>query len=203
MGLERECKLHVRGKTISGKAQLESDHLLFRGTERLKIMLRDLSHVRAENGVLMVRFADGPAGFELGPAADKWAQKIRKPPSRLDKLGVKAGLQVSLEGTFENSFVREVRARKAEVIAGKTKRDLIFLAVEHEDELAAIRKSVAKLKPNGGVWVVYPKGVKTVREIQVLDAGRAAGLKDLKVASFSPTHTALKFVIPLRARHPE
>jgi hypothetical protein len=75
--------------------------------------------------------------------------------------------------------------------------------VEHEDELAAIRKSVTKLKPNGGVWVVYPKGVKTVREIQVLDAGRAAGLKDLKVASFSPTHTALKFVIPLRARHPE
>jgi len=36
--------------------------------------------------------------------------------------------------------------------------------VEHEDELTAIRKSVAKLKPNGGVWVVYPKGVKTVRE---------------------------------------
>jgi len=46
MGLERECKLHFRGKTIFGKAQLESDHLLFRGTERLKIMLRDLSHVR-------------------------------------------------------------------------------------------------------------------------------------------------------------
>jgi hypothetical protein len=203
MGLERECKLHVRGKTISGKAQLESDHLLFRGTERLKIMLKDLSHVRAENGVLIVHFADGPAAFELGPAADKWAQKIRNPPSRLDKLGVKAGLPVSLEGIFENNFVREVRARKAEVIAGKTKRDLIFLAVEHEDELAAIRKSVTKLKPDGGVWVIYPKGVKTVREVQVLDAGRAAGLKDLKVASFSPTHTALKFVIPLRARQAE
>jgi hypothetical protein len=203
MGLERECKLHVRGKTISGKVQLESDHLLFRGTERLKIMLRDLSHVQAVNGVLMVHFADGPAAFELGPAADKWAQKIRKPPSRLDKLGVKAGLQVSLEGIFENSFVRELRVRKAEVVAGRTKRDLIFLGVEQEDELAAIRKSVTKLKPDGGVWVVYPKGVKTVREIQVLDAGRAAGLKDLKVASFSPTHTALKFVIPLRARQAE
>jgi hypothetical protein len=200
MGVERECKLHVRGKTISGKAQLESDHLLFRGTERLKIMLRDLSRVRAENGVLIVHFAAGRAAFELGPAAAKWAQKIRKPPSRQEKLGVKAGLQVSLEGIFENSFVREVRARKAQVIAGKTKRDLIFLAVEHEDELARIRKSVTKLKPDGGVWVVYPKGVKTVREIHVLDAGRAAGLRDSKVASFSPTHTALKFVIPLHAR---
>jgi hypothetical protein len=109
-------------------------------------------------------------------------------------------LQVSLEGTFENDFVREVHARKAEVVAGKTKRDLIFLAVEHEDDLAAIPKSVTKLKPDGGVWVIYPKGVKTVRQIQVLDAGRTAGLKDLKVASFSPTHTALKFVIPVGAR---
>jgi hypothetical protein len=126
-----------------------------------------------------------------------------KASAPLEKLGVKAGLQVSLEGIFENSFVREVRARKAEVIAGKTKRDLIFLAVEHQAELARIRKSVTKLKPDGGVWVVYPKGVKTVREIHVLDAGRAAGLMDLKVASFSPTHTALKFVIPLRARPAE
>jgi hypothetical protein len=200
MGLERECKLQIRGKTISGKAQLESDHLLFRGRERLKILFEDLSHVEAENGVLRVRFAGGPAAFELGPAADKWAQKIRNPPSRLDKLGVKTGLQVSLEGPFENSFVCEVRARKAAVVAGKTKRDLIFLAVEHENELAAIPKSVTRLKPDGALWVIYRKGVETVREIQVLDAGRAAGLKDLKVASFSFTHTALKFVIPLHAR---
>jgi hypothetical protein len=200
MGLERECKLQVRGKTISGKARLESDHLLFRGTERLKIMLKDLSRVQAENGVLIVHFAGGEAALELGPAADKWAQKILRPPSRLDKLGVRAGVEVSLEGTFETSFVREVRARKAGIVAGTARRDLIFLAVEHEDGLAAISKSVRKLKPDGGVWVVYPKGVKTVREIQVLDAGRAAGLKDVKVASFSPTHSALKFVIPVRAR---
>jgi hypothetical protein len=201
MGMERDCKLHVRGKTISGKAQLESDHLLFRGTERLKIMLKDLSHVQADSGILTVHFADGPAAFELGPAAEKWAHKILNPPSRLDKLGVKPGLLVSLEGTFETGFAQEVRAHNAEVVTGRTKRDLIFLAVEHADELAAIPKFVEKMKPDGGLWVVYPKGVKIVREIQVLDAGRAAGLKDLKVASFSPTHTALKFVIPLSARH--
>jgi len=200
MGLERDCKLHVRGKTISGKAQLESDHLLFRGTERFKIMLKDLSHVQADSGILTVHFADGPAAFELGPAAEKWAHKILNPPSRLDKLGVKAGLLVSLEGTFESGFSREVRALKAELVAGRTRRDLIFFTAENAGELSAIPKLVGKLKPDGGLWVVYPKGVKAVREIQVLDAGRAAGLKDVKVASFSPTHTALKFVIPLSAR---
>ena len=33
-----------------------------------------------------------------------------------------------------------------------------------------------------------------------LAAGRKAGLKDVKVVGFSPTHTALKFVIPVENR---
>lgn len=31
-------------------------------------------------------------------------------------------------------------------------------------------------------------------------AGKAAGLVDVKVVSFSPTHTAEKFVIPVKDR---
>jgi len=34
----------------------------------------------------------------------------------------------------------------------------------------------------------------------VIAAGRESGLKDVKVVGFSPTHTALKFVIPLEKR---
>jgi hypothetical protein len=45
---------------------------------------------------------------------------------------------------------------------------------------------------------VYPKGVAAIREIEVIEAGRAAGLKDIKVASFSSTHTALQFALPVR-----
>src|SRR5713226_5909640 len=137
MGLERECKLHFQRKTISGKAQLESDHVLFRGPERLKIMLKDLTGVQVDNGILTVHFAGGPAAFELGPAADKWAHKILNPPSRLDKLGVKEGSIVALEGIFEEAFLREVRMRKAELVEGKTKRDLVFFAAEKAADLAA------------------------------------------------------------------
>lgn len=36
--------------------------------------------------------------------------------------------------------------------------------------------------------------------MDVLQAGRQAGLTDTKVARFSGTHTALKFVIPLARR---
>ena len=50
------------------------------------------------------------------------------------------------------------------------------------------------------LWIVYPKGRKEITERQVLDAGRAAGLVDVKVVSFSASHTALKFVRPKAKR---
>jgi hypothetical protein len=47
------------------------------------------------------------------------------------------------------------------------------------------------------VWVVSPKGKGIeVRDVDVMAAGRDAGLVDNKVASFSATHTALRLVIP-------
>jgi hypothetical protein len=59
---------------------------------------------------------------------------------------------------------------------------------------------VPNLKSNGHIWVVAPKGRQDIREMDVLEAGRAAGLKDTKVARFSETHTAHRFTIPLAAR---
>ena len=200
MGAECECKMKLRRKTISGKAQLESDHLLFRGDERLKIMLKDVTGVESRDGILTVRFAGGPAAFELGPTADKWARKILNPLSRLDKLGVKEGSLVSLVGILEKAFLEEVQARKADLGNMKAKRDLVFLAASKALDLKTLPKLAEKLKPAGGLWVVYPKGVTAIREIQVLEAGRAALLKDVKVVSFSATHTALKFVIPVASR---
>jgi hypothetical protein len=48
--------------------------------------------------------------------------------------------------------------------------------------------------------VVYPRGCKEIRENDVMAAGKSAGLTDNKVARFSDTHTALRFVIPLAKR---
>jgi hypothetical protein len=50
------------------------------------------------------------------------------------------------------------------------------------------------------VWVIRPKGRPDISERAVMAAGKAAGLVDVKVVSFSPTHTAEKFVIPVKAR---
>ena len=198
MGQEKECRLRRGGRTLEGKALLETDHLLFRGTERWKISFSDLTGVAAAGGVLRLDWGGGRAEFELGAAAEKWAQKILHPPSRLDKLGVKAGVTVRLQGTFDAGFSRELKAAGAKA-PGKM-ADLIFLAASGTADLARIAGLARKLQPAGELWVIYPKGIEAIREIDVIEAGRAAGLKDTKVVSFSSTHTGLRFTIPLAAR---
>jgi len=198
MGQELNCRLHYHRRTLAGKAFLETDYVLFRGPERLKVPFKDLTGVKAADGILKLEFAGGPAAFELGPAAAKWAAKILHPPSRLDKLGVKPGLAVRLVGKLEAAFLEELRERKT--VPARGQASLLFFAAETKADLAKIPKLAAGLQPDGALWVVYPKGVTAIREIDVIGAGRAAGLKDTKVAGFSATHTALKFVIPLTAR---
>jgi hypothetical protein len=200
MGQELECRLQYRNRTLAGKAYLETDYLLFRGEERLKVALKDLTAVQADGGLLKLEFPGGPAALELGRAAEKWAEKILHPPSRAGKLGVKAGAEVRLVGEFEQDFRDELRGCAVEVADGKAKADLVFFAAAAARDLARVAKLKPWLKPAGALWVVYPKGVPAIREIEVLEAGRAAGLRDTKVASFSPTHTALRFVIPVAER---
>jgi hypothetical protein len=200
MGQELECTMHYQRRTLAGKAYLETDYLLFRGGERLKVPFKDLKGVKASAGVLKLEFTGGRATFELGAAAEKWAHKILHPPSRLDKLGVKAGTTVILAGEFDPDFLRELEERQAVLTEGKSKSDVVFFAAGKTADLKRIAKLRQSLKPDGGLWVVYPKGVEAIREIDVLMGGRASGLKDVKVASFSATHTALRFVIPVAAR---
>jgi hypothetical protein len=196
MGQELECRMHYQKRTLAGKAYLETDYILFRGDERVKILLKDLKSVKAAAGMLQLDFPGGPAKLELGAAAEKWAGKILHPPSRADKLGVKAGAKVQVAGEFEPEFLKELGGMQP----AKTGADLIFLAAGTRKDLARVAKLKGGLNDAGALWVVYPKGVAGIREVEVIEAGRTAGLKDVKVASFSKTHTALKFVIPVAAR---
>jgi hypothetical protein len=197
MGQELECKARIRRRAgIEGKAQLETDFVLFRGPERFKVSFAELTGVKADGGVLKLEFAGGPAELELGAAAEKWARKILNPPSRMDKLGVRSGLIVRLIGgfdEFEPGFGKEIAEREA-TVAAKGKCNLLFLAAGRSAELNRIGKLKASLKPGGALWVIYPKGVPQIKEIEVIQAGRAAEMKDVKVTRFSATHTGLKFV---------
>ena len=127
MGQEVDCTMRYQGRKLAGKAYLESDHLMFRGEERLKVALKDLTGVKVTGGVLKLEFVGGPAELELGKAAGKWADKILHPPSRADKLGIKPGVTVRLAGEFDSGFLEELRARQAEMAKARSKSIWCFM----------------------------------------------------------------------------
>jgi len=203
MGQEVNCKLRLGKRVAEGKALLESQELIFRASEfRLKIAFREMSSAEVKDGWLRIRYPDGAVALELGAQAAKWADKILHPKSLIDKLGVKAGMRISVVGVGNGDFRRDLAARTPDVSEGKAvpESDLIFLGTDRARDLNRLRALQKSIKPNGAIWVVYPKGQKHITEGGVFAAGKQAGLVDVKVASFSPTHTALKFVIPVTRR---
>ena len=119
----------------------------------------------------------------------------------LDKLGVKQGQRVALIGSFDTDFVEQLRARGASVSRRAVPdADQIYLAAGSATELKKVAALKKNLRKDGALWVVRPKGVKTITESQTMRAGLDAGLVDVKVVSFSPTLTAMKFVFRLKDR---
>ena len=199
MGREIACLAHFGGKSARGKALLETNEILFRGEFRLKIPLVSIEEVKASDGELRVKTADGLAVFELGDRAEKWREKILNPKSLLDKLGVKPGENVVLHGSIDKSFCESVKKHGAK-IASAPDSPWIFLAAGKSGELAKVKQIAKGMRVAAALWIIYPKGQKTITENDVRGAGLKAGLTDVKVASFSATHTALKFVIPVAKR---
>ncbi len=202
MGNEAPCTLQYAGKTFSGKAFLESSEIIFRGDLRLKIAIQDITAVELKEGELRVRTKEELAVFDLGPFAAKWCEKIRNPKSLLDKLGVKPAQSVSLIGSFPGEFLSDLKKRGAQVTKGKIAKDApwIFLMANEKRELQDLSSLAESVEGGTALWLVYPKGKKAITEALVRTAGLKAGLVDIKVASFSVTHTALKFVVPKSKR---
>jgi hypothetical protein len=175
--------------------------VLFRGDFRLQVRFEEIKKVEVDDGWLLLRHSRGLLALELGSAATAWATKILHPPSRVDKLGIKPGLQVVLVGIEDSDIGEEIKSRGAELSSKPTAgSDVLIVAVEKRAGLKKLSSLQTFLKPKGCIWVVYPRGVAAVTEMDVLKAGRDAGLVDVKVARFSDTHTALKFVIPVARR---
>ncbi len=132
----------------------------------------------------------------------KHVEKSYAHRTRLEKLGVKPEWRASIIAVGDLDFIAELRGAGGEVTVGRVVDgcDAIFFGAIHEQELVRLAALKRSLKPNGALWVIRPKGRPEISERAVMDAGKAAGLVDVKVVSFSPTHTAEKFVIPLAKR---
>jgi hypothetical protein len=206
MGNQATCTLKIGKQTSTGKALLEASELIFRpadGSPRVKIPFSSMKSVKATDGQLRVETTDAVISLNVGAIAEKWRDKILHPKSRAEKLGIKPGTNVSLLGEFDEAFLKELRASTKAISDGKiaANNNLIFLSANLAKDLpSAIGKASRAMNGSTALWIVYPKGKKEITENDVLTAGRKAGLKDVKVVAFSPTHTTLKFVIPIANR---
>jgi hypothetical protein len=202
MGQEVVCTARWSGRSVRGKALLETAEIIFRGEERLKIPFSSIRAMEAKDGELRLKTDEGLVVFELGERAEKWREKIANPKSVVEKLGVKVGEPVAVFGKLDGEFLRKLKEQKSAVATGKAAERVgwIFFGAEAREGLGEVKKIAGKMKGSAALWVVYPKGQKSITETDVIAVGRKAGLKDVKVVGFSATHTALKFVIPVEKR---
>jgi hypothetical protein len=193
----------LKGQTATGKARLETEVLYFRGGDlKLTIPFKQMSKVVARGGTLSVTFPGGTASLDLGSAAAKWVDKILHPPSRLQKIAVKPEWRAVAIGVEDAAFLAELEPAVALLSIGRVVKDAdaIFFGVSKEAQLSRLAVLKASLKPNGALWIIRPKGRPEISEASTMAAGKLAGLVDVKVVGFSPTHTAEKFVIPIASR---
>lgn len=205
MGAEIICQGCWNGRDARVKARLETDVLHVRSSDmKLDLVCRDLHSVEAHDGVLLVSNADGTLTLAIGSAAAKWVEKIVHPPSRADKLGVKPEWRVSLVGHIDRALAVELKPLVARLSVGRVlaPSNAIFFGVSREAELSRVARLVTSLMADGALWTIRPKGVPEISERAVRAAGRAAGLVDVKVVRFSESHTAEKFVVPVKLRRP-
>jgi hypothetical protein len=205
MGYDAQCDVRFGGQTVRAKAVLEQKDLVLRGPLRLSIPLAQIVEATAVDGWLCVRFDGRRVDIGLGSAAQKWAQRITNPPSRLAKLGVKHGMRILLLGAIEDAFVEELRSAGATVVrrapdVNGPAADLLFFALDRRESLDQLKTLASMIVPSGAIWTLRTKGQRTVTEADTMAAGKRAGLVDIKVVSFSDTLTAEKFVIPLAKR---
>jgi hypothetical protein len=202
MGDDAKCTARLDDQASEGKASLEHGKILFRGDFRVAVPLKDIKKLTCDSGRLVVHFGTRRLTLELGATAEKWANRIRSPKSLIDKLNVKPDSKVALLGVADTTFLKQLREATPHVSLEKPGKnlDLVFFQSEDKTDLNRLKSLKGLIKKNGAIWVVFPKGQKHIREIEVIQGGLDAGLVDNKVVRFSDTHTALRFVIRLADR---
>jgi len=128
-------------------------------------------------------------------------ERITPLKCRIDKLGVKPGHRVTVLGVDEPAFLAELAERGADVSPrARAGSDIIFVGMTAKADLPRLTALRRSIKPEGAIWVIWPKGRKEFREDDVREYGPRAELVDVKVMAFSDTLSGLKMVVPLSKR---
>ncbi len=203
MGREAACVSRWAGEDSPGTARLETDHVAFRGTFRVRMPFAELRSVDLRGGTLVLTSGRGTLELDLGPAeARAWEGQIARPKPLLDKLGVKPGARVAVLGVRDEDFLALLRERTGEVFVGRTRAgcDLIFYEADRAWGPRPPGHAATGAPAGRGDLGGEPRGDPAIRDVDVIAAATESGLVDIKVVRFSDTHTSLKLVIPKALR---
>lgn len=123
----------------------------------------------------------------------------------IQKLGIKPGMRVRLEGSIPPELAERVRGLDdVEVVSdGGEPADLVLFRLsglgDAKPALARLRRTIV---PHGAIWVLTAKkgAPDYVKQEALIPLGKAVGLVDNKIASVDEATSAIRFVIPLAQR---
>lgn len=205
MGQEIKTTLRWDGRIIEVTALLEGTELVLRGGATMTIPFGEMMSVESNGGFLDFKTTRGLMMLELGNKADAWREKIKNPRALIEKLGLDATKKVCVVGKMDPGLRSEIDGSGAKV--ARTARgkdfDVVFFVPKNRKELEKMPSIKEMIVDDGGIWIVYPKGLQgddALTERAVLTSGRILGLTDNKVAKVDEELTAVRFVIPVAQR---
>lgn len=194
MGLEAKCNAVINGEEYLGKLHVDSKEISFscRGL-KWNYAVGPTVAAKVTDGKLVIGGKANSAVFELGENAKAWLDKVRHPPSRIKKLGVKSGQKCFLKGKFESEFLGELEEAGASVLKGVKSADLAFVIVENASELPSVRRLIETLDTGKSIWIIWPKGVASIKDTQVIETCQVFGMGPGKSCAFDDRLTAMRF----------
>jgi hypothetical protein len=123
------------------------------------------------------------------------------------KLGIKTGAKIMLLNAPDNylQLFTDLPTDVYFVGEGDVKKDVIHFFTKQQDEfLTMLPQLMKQIKPDGMIWVSWPKKaskvVTDITEDVIRNFALKIGLVDIKVCAVDETWSGLKLVIPVKDR---
>ncbi|MFZ4574760.1 MAG: DUF3052 family protein [Phycisphaerales bacterium] len=200
MGKELVTTVEIDGEQWECKVLLESSGIICRAPVRRTFALSELATLKAVGGRLEFMAGRERVAILLGADAAKWFAAIKSPRTRVQKLGVRAGMKVVALGGAEEDALGEIAEATGTAVGKRLVAgcDLVLLFAEEPDQLERLTKVRDLLSPKGAVWVLWPKARKDFAHEHVVAAASGAGLVQTKSMGFSERLTGLRLTRPAR-----
>ena len=194
MGLEAKTIAIQNRNRYSGRLHVDSKTLEFRGAE-LKWAVELGPKVKATYADSLLKVTEGrkTIRFEIEKGGERWVDKILNPPNRMDKLGIKPGTTCWISKGFDRSLLSEIKERGGKSTRTIGKCDLAFFFIEATEALGELLTVCQTLPTDTNIWVVYPKGAKSITQSDVMSALKKIDFGPSKTASFAEGISSMRY----------